>query len=461
MAGGGGNKKRYQYCTDSSGIILYLRALQGHSGRNLIDPTLQDNVGIPSNFFQNIYHVGCAIILHSIINSGLIPGGQILNNRQTIFFLPVDPMDKKQKDPDTIDLHAPRHAQYMHKAWKRHQNAVYWVDINLALKKGLKFNQTRSNAIILHETLPACCIPKVVRMETGEVIYEKVCMSPRLPPKISLKHDWKRELGSEDAQRPEGQVVQQFKSFQSNQPIPNPDHDRTGQPVLRTDRTGQPVVGTNTRTAQDGRKTSRSQEIDSRSFHEQAVKNDRTEQPVVETGRTQTRSSDDSKSLNVEMAHDRTGQPVVETHTDNVPDCSQTRSFHESISFNVGDETIRDRTGQPVVNCDESSHEQTMLNEVNMDFRIPGLPRSVVKQAESSRVRELVKKIENHPDRHALQQDLQQNKAYNPFSAKSKRMIQEGSNVELFELFETDPKTQCKACLSYWSEGIVYCTCGR
>ena len=65
-------------------------------------------------------------------------------------------------------------------------------------------------------------------------------------------------------------------SNRSNQPIPNPDHDRTGQPVVRTDRTGQPVVGTNTRTAQDGRKTSRSQEIDTRSFHEEAVKNDRT-----------------------------------------------------------------------------------------------------------------------------------------------------------------------------------------
>ena len=130
--------------------------------------------------------------------------------------------------------------------------------------------------------------------------------------------------------------------------------------------------------------------------------------------------------------------------------------LHESISFNVGDGTIHDRTGQPVVNRDESSHEQTMLNEVNMDFRIPGLPHSVVKQAESSRVRELVKKIENHPDRHALQLDLQQNKAYNPFSAKSKHMIQDVGNVELFELFETDPETQCKACLSYWSEGIVY-----
>ena len=219
----------------------------------------------------------------------------------------------------------------------------------------------------------------------------------------------------------------------------NRKHDRSRSPDDVTDRTEQPVVGTDTRTAQDGGKTSRSQEIDTRSFHEEAAKNDRTGQPVVETGRTQTRSSDDSKSLNVEMAHDRTGQPVVETHTDNVPDGSQTRSFHESISFNVGDETIRDRTGQPVVNRDESSHEQTMLSEVNMDFRIPGLSPSVVKQAESSRVRELVKKIENHPDRHALQQDLQQTKAYNPFSAKSKQMIQDVGNVELFELFETDP----------------------
>ena len=35
-------------------------------------------------------------------------------------------------------------------------------------------------------------------------------------------------------------------------------------------------------------------------------------------------------------------------------------------------ETLRERTGRPVVNHDDSSHEQTMLNEVNMDFRIPG-----------------------------------------------------------------------------------------
>ena len=67
----------------------------------------------------------CEINLHSIINSGLIPGGQNLSNRQTVFFLPVDPMDKNHKDPDVIDLSVPRRAQNMHKAWKRHQDAVY------------------------------------------------------------------------------------------------------------------------------------------------------------------------------------------------------------------------------------------------------------------------------------------------------------------------------------------------
>ena len=60
LAAGGGAKRRYQYCTDGSGIIVYFRALQRHPGRNLIDPSLQDNVVIQSEFFQYIYHIGCA-----------------------------------------------------------------------------------------------------------------------------------------------------------------------------------------------------------------------------------------------------------------------------------------------------------------------------------------------------------------------------------------------------------------
>ena len=83
---------------------MYFRALQGHSGRNLIDLSLQDNVIIQNKFFQHIYHVGCAFNLHSIIDSGLIPGGQSSSKRPTVFFLPVDPMDKSHKDPKVIDL---------------------------------------------------------------------------------------------------------------------------------------------------------------------------------------------------------------------------------------------------------------------------------------------------------------------------------------------------------------------
>ena len=114
-----------------------------------------------------------------------------MSNRQTVFFLPVDPADKNHKDLDVIDLNVPRRAQYLHKARKRHQDAVYWVDINLAIEKALKFYLTRSNAIIFQETLPAYCIPKVARMETGEVIYEKVYMSLR---NTNGKENWVQNM---------------------------------------------------------------------------------------------------------------------------------------------------------------------------------------------------------------------------------------------------------------------------
>ena len=108
-------------------------------------------------------------------------------------------MNKEHKHPNKIDLNAPRLASYMQTAWKKHQSTVYWVDIKLAPKKGLKFHQTRSNAIIFYTTLPACCIPKAIKMETGEIIYEKVFASLRPPPMISFKDNWMKELGSEVA----------------------------------------------------------------------------------------------------------------------------------------------------------------------------------------------------------------------------------------------------------------------
>ena len=396
MAAGRGAKRRFQYCTDDSGINIYFRALEGQSGRNLIDPSLQDNVEIQSGFFQHIYHIGCAFNLHSIINSGLIPGGQNSSKRQTVFFLPIEPRDKSHEDPEKIDLNVPRRAQYLHNAWKRHQDAENWVDINLAIRKGLTLFQTRSNAIILQGILPAYCLPKFVRLKT-EVLYEKVYMSPRPPRKISLRHEWTKELGSkvvqqpegETVRQPEGEVVRQTKFFQSTQPTPNPIRDRSGRPD----------------NMKDGRNTSRSQEINVNSFNAELSSSDKTGRPVTDTAAVQ----DDSQV------------------------------YHEANTLNIDDEVLRKRMEKYIVVHDEN-HEPMMVNEADMDFRIPGLPHSVVKHAQGTSVRELIQKIENHPNRYALQQDLRQNQSFNPFSPESKQMIRDVGNIELCELLETEPK---------------------
>ena len=236
------------------------------------------------------------------------------------------PGTKSHKDPDEIDLNVPRHAQYLHNAWKRHQDAVYWVDTDLAIQKGLKFYQTRSNAIILQETLPAYCIPKVVRLKTGAILNDKVCMSPRPPPKISLRHEWTRELGSkvvrqpegEVARQPEGEFARQAKFFQPAQTTPSPIRDRSGRPD----------------DMQDGRNTPRSQEINANSANEGLSSSNRTGRHVV---------SEDSMSLHVEQTHDRTERLVATLHTAEAQDGSRACSAHEGVTLNVDDEVLRKR----------------------------------------------------------------------------------------------------------------------
>ena len=100
---------------------------------------------------------------------------------------------------------------------------MYWVDIQLAQRKGLKFYQTRSNAIILYDTLPACCISKVVVMKSEELIYQKVYVSPRPPPKIYYNYNWMNELDSE--------VAGSSKDTQRIQPKPKTQISSTERPV--------------------------------------------------------------------------------------------------------------------------------------------------------------------------------------------------------------------------------------
>ena len=188
----------------------------------------------------------------------------------------------------------------------------------------------------------------------------------------------------------------------------------------------------------------------------------KTKNPIVRTGRpvlaeqpsgSSAQEIDKRVLLACESTNVRTGRPVDSCVPVSVERLDQDKDAHENVD---ADQT---RTGRPVSGQPTGSF--THLVEIDIDFRVSGLPHAVVKQAENFRVRELVKKIESHPHRKALQVDLQQNNAYNPFSNASKAMIREMGNVELFELCETIPKVQRSECLLQKNQGIVYCTCGH
>ena len=67
------------------------------------------------------------------------------------------------------------------------------------------------------------------------------------------------------------------------------------------------------------------------------------------------------------------------------------------------------RPGRPVY--EQPPGLFTQREDIDIDFRVSRLPHAVVKQAEKFRVCDLVKKIESHPHRRAIQAvqaDLQQ-----------------------------------------------------
>ena len=131
-------------------------------------------------------------------------------------------------------------------------------------------------------------------------------MSPRPPPKISLRHDhnWTKgndQSGSTVEHQPVGKFVQQSfgeafrdESSKPTQSKPNPICDRSAKP----EDTERFFV--------EKRKTSRSQEIDGKRLQEELGSSDRTRKLV---------KSEDNRVMH---AHDRTGELVkssASTHT--------------------------------------------------------------------------------------------------------------------------------------------------
>ena len=110
---------------------------------------------------------------------------------------------------------------------------------------------------------------------------------------------------------------------------------------------------------------------------------------------------------------------------------------------------------------DDADKFNLAMDDENIDFNISGVPNAMVKRSHSINVHNLIQHIENHPQRQALQDDLKQHRAFNPFSKELKDAIMAAWNTELCEIIDVEPKSQCKACLTHWSAGIVYSTCGH
>ena len=107
-------------------------------------------------------------------------------------------MDKEHKDPDEINLNAPRLAQYMQTAWKKHQNTEYWVDIKLAQKKNLssiKHDRTQSSFTTRFQLL----VSRRLSLWDLEKSFSRKFLRHLYFLQTSFKVNWMKELGSEVA----------------------------------------------------------------------------------------------------------------------------------------------------------------------------------------------------------------------------------------------------------------------
>ena len=104
----------------------------------------------------------------------------------------VNPMCMGHYREQEYDMTQPRIAVYKHD-WNVHQNTVYWCNLRVAQNKGLQSYQTRSNAIILYNTLSAMCIEKVVIRKSGEELYRKMYQSPITPQRLKPNLNYERQ----------------------------------------------------------------------------------------------------------------------------------------------------------------------------------------------------------------------------------------------------------------------------
>ena len=140
------------------------------------------------------------------------------------------------------------------------------------------------------------------------------------------------------------------------------------------------------------------------------------------------------KSQGELSSSDRTGEPVKDEDKRVMKDHDRTGKPVEASSHKVQEVGSLEHR-------DDANKFNLAINDENIDFNISGVPNAMVKRSQSINVHNLIQLIENHPQRQALQSDLQQHRAFNPFSKESEDALMAAGNTELCEIVDVEPKS--------------------
>ena len=134
---------------------MFIRALQGHPGKNLDISTLSRKK-IHKGYTSMLYHIGFSRSEDSITSGGLVPGGLgTRKGKRALYFSPVPPVDP---------CPGPEYKPYIH--WKNHHARLIVIDLE-ASQMSLEFCQTAKGSVLCHDTVPSEFLTKIIILKDG------------------------------------------------------------------------------------------------------------------------------------------------------------------------------------------------------------------------------------------------------------------------------------------------------
>ena len=160
----GSNKTRFQYCMNSRDFLLYIRAIQGHTGGNLIASELMGQVPTPYKGKEFLFHRGCSfLMLRQSSNQDSSLEDEKVKKEDRPSSSHLSKLSGRIQTKKNLAMTSQRREKvHYYCEWKNSHDALYWINLARAQDKGLRFLQTRSHAAIVHRPVPADCICKVI-----------------------------------------------------------------------------------------------------------------------------------------------------------------------------------------------------------------------------------------------------------------------------------------------------------